>query len=208
MNHKLFGKRYSPIILFIAVTAVWAGCFESIPGDPEKTVREYVKAVQSNDFEKIYYLNFLTARQDIYAGGRDEEEIERIRRELFERAKKGYYGSRQHDESGLQWAEKYFFTPNALIEVDKARFPPEAPNDPVNAEYEKDQNVFVTVRAVYKNKGEAPILYGKRVTVAEYDCILKKIRHPGTVRVYSHDERWYIGGCIMDREKTTVETGN
>jgi hypothetical protein len=208
MNHRLFGKFFSLGILFLTLIATVFGCSDSIPGQPAKIVEEYVKAVQSNDFEKIYQLNFLTARQKIFIVGKDKVEVESLMREHFELSKKRYDESLPQDEIGLQWAEKDFFTPNALIEVDKARYPPAAADDPVNAEYEKDQNAFVTVRAVYKDKDEAPLLLGKRVVEAEYDCILKKIRQPGTVRVYSHDEQWYIGGCIMDRVRTKVESSN
>jgi len=208
MNHKLFGNKLSTAFLLFAVIVVGVGCSESIPGHPEKTVEEYIKAVQSNDFEKIYHLNFLTARQKVYIGGGDEGEVESLQKEHFEKAKKGYEEYRQQDQRGLQWAEKYYFTPNATIKVEEARYPSGAGDDSVNAEYEKDQNVYVTVKALYNDKNEAPTLGGKRAIEAEYDCILKKIRQPGNVRVYSHDENWYIGACIMDHKKTKVESGN
>lgn len=207
MNRRLSGKRLTAALLLLAVTTVGIGCTESIPGNPKRIVEEYVKAVQTNDFEKIYDLNFLTARQKIYLGAIEKGEGESRLKENFRKFKKQYDEFMPQDVIGYQWEEKHFFTPNAAIEVKDARFPPGAAGDPVNAEYEKDQNVFVTVLVVYKDKSEAPLLYGKRVSEAKYDCILKKIRHPGTVRVYSHDDRWYIGGCLMDRKDTKVVNG-
>jgi hypothetical protein len=176
---------------------------KDIPGNPKKTVEDYIAAVQKSDFEKIYNLNRVTARQKKYIEKSENGDIEKELKVSFETHKAAYEAVEPGFFTGAQWAEKNFFPPTADVVIGEAKHPSPAGDDPVNVEYEKGFTVFVPVKTLYTKSEDAPELYGRKVKEATYDCVLGKIRYGDRVRIYAHDEQWFFAGCILDRTSVT-----
>lgn len=180
-----------------------AACQDRIPGEPEKTAREYIEAIQKNDFAAVYRLNRVTARQVRYLENTDVGDVDEMLRQDYERRKADYEAVRTAFTPGIQWTEKHFFPASASVSVGEASWIKPAPGDPVNAEYEKALSVMVPVSVEYKDKNDAPVFEGKRLKSASYTCAMGKIRSEKSVRVYNVDEQWYFNGCILDRGSVT-----
>lgn len=196
-------RKYITIAAVAVVALVASGCMEKIPGEPEKVMRDYVEAVQKDDFKTIYKLHMLTARQQQFLSKSEVGDVEAMLREHYENSKKDYDAVKPTFAQGITWSEKHFFPASATFAIGDPYHPPAAPDDPVNAEYEKAQNVIVPVNVTYSKKEDAPELEGAKVKSAGYMCFMKKIRQAETVRVYSHDEKWYFGDCLVDEQTVT-----
>jgi len=208
MNLRLSGKKAfgACCLLFpLAALALFA-CTKEIPGNPEKTVKEYIEAVQKGDFETIYRLNRVTARQKKFLEKTEAGNVELVLKQNFERQKAAYFTSEPDIFSGALWTERYFFPPSSSVKVGKARSMSQIGDDPVNVEYEKGFLAIVPVETTYASEKDAPKLKGQSIKKAVYDCNLAKIRQGDNVRIYSHDEKWFIARCILDTD--TVEYFN
>ena len=201
MNRKSFGKS-----LALALTAlVWvsSGCVEKIPGEPDKVVERYIKAVQETDYRTIFDINHVTAKQLKYLRQLNAGDREHSLEESYRQYSEIYKGVAPTFQPGITWAEKGFFPPGSKTRVGKPYHPIAAGDDPVNAEYEKATNVYVPVEVDYPDISTAPEYSGRKVRSALYDCGLKKIREGRNVTVYAHDDKWFFGGCIANTSKMT-----
>lgn len=194
MSRKLFGRA----VAAIALTLIAAGCTAKIPGNPEAVTQRYVKALQTDDFNTVYTLNFLTAREVRFQGGKDSSVSKEELKLSMDRHRAMYLAAPPSFLPGQRWAERHYFTPSSTATVQKAHWIPPFGSDPVNAEYEKDMTVIVPVNVVYSSKEDAPSYQEGKVKSARYDCTLKKIREEGAVTIYSHDTQWYVSGCIVE----------
>ncbi len=202
MNHRLSGKRLlarrsAGVLLSLLLVALLA-CDKRIQGEPEKVVEEYLQAVKADDFETIYKINRVTARQMRYLKEAETGDVGKMLQERFEEHKSLYFSTSRDVFSDSLWKERYFFPPSASFKVKKAKHLEMVGDDPVNAEYEKGFLVIVPVEVVYSQKKSAPKQHGRKIKEAVYDCNLGKIRKVGTVRIYSHDETWFFAQCIFD----------
>ncbi|MBF0169719.1 MAG: hypothetical protein HQK87_01295 [Nitrospinae bacterium] len=171
---------------------------KSIPGEPEKVTRRYVEAIQTGDYHTLFRLNHVTARRLKYF---DMSELPEDREEAvrYQAAQQAEYEATPPDFTpGVRWAERHYFPPTARVTVGKAVSPAAAPNDPVNADYEKANSVTVPVTVDYPDPGQAPLYQGKPMASAAFDCMLIKLRVGKNVAVYSHDDQWYVNGVILD----------
>jgi len=203
MNRKLFGERFAVLVAVAALMA--AGCEKKIPGEPEKTVERYVKAVQAQEYKTIFEINALSARQlkhlRLSAGAEKEKSIA----QAMEKFQQAFNDAPVTFQPGITWAEKNYFPAGAQVTVGTAYWPQKVGDDPVNAEYEKYNNCFVPVAVDYAGAKQTPENDGKKVKSAQFDCSLKKIREGQNVTVYSHDDLWYVGGCIATMGKITYQ---
>jgi hypothetical protein len=195
MSRKLFGKAAVIISISLAV----AGCSEKIPGNPEVVTERYVKALQTDDFDTVYALNVATARELRFQGGKDSTVSKEELKLGKERHKAMYLAAASTFIPGQRWSERHFFTTSSSATVGSAHWLEPFGSDPVNADYEKEGTVIVPALVVYSNKEDAPSYQEGKVKSARYDCTLKKIRQEGAVSVYSHDTKWYVSGCIVDK---------
>jgi len=187
----------APVLLALAVAAL-AGCTQKIPGHPEKTVSEYVEAVRGGDFKTVFRLNFTTAKNTKYLKLSEVGDPEQAIQEAHDRAFAQYQAAAPTFMAGVLWSEKGYFIPDSQVEIGSAFSQPPAPDDPVNAEYEAATSVYVPVTVTYSNPDTAPALNNRKIRVARYDCSLRKIREGKNVRVYSHDDRWFFAGCVIE----------
>lgn len=194
MNRKWSGSAAGVwLILLISFPPLFS-CTKDIPGNPKKTVEDYIEAVQKSDFETIYRLNRVTARQKKYIEKSKNGHVEQELKASFETHKAAYEAAEPGFFIGARWAEKYFFPSTSRVVIGEARHPP-----PAGVDYEKGFTLYVSVKASYTKREDAPELDGRKIREAVYDCILGKIRYGENVRVYSHDEQWFFSGCILDR---------
>jgi len=199
MNHKLFGKNYMMKNLFMAVLVLaLSACTESIPGDPQKVTKDYVNALQQNDFSAIYKMNYLTVRQKRLLVREEDEAGQKLMEEYFNKHKADYDSVDAGFTDRGTWHEKFYFPKTAKLKFGKASYPKAAPDDPVNADYEKAQNVYVKIKTTYNAPDEAPIYGERKIKEIYFDCFLKKIRKEGNVRIYSHDEQWFVADIVPD----------
>lgn len=203
MNRKWSGSAVGIYLILMIFSLLLLTCTRDIPGNPEKTVKDYITAVQKSDFETIYNLNRLTARQKRFIEKIKNGDVEKELKASFEMHKAAYDAVEPGFFTGAQWAEKYFFPPMATVVIGKARHPSSAGDDPSNVEYDKGFTLFVSVKTFYTKSEDAPELDGRKVKKATYDCVLGKIRYGANVRIYSHDEQWFLSGCILDRPLVT-----
>jgi len=200
MNRKSFGNT---LVALAALAALTAGCVKKISGAPENTAERYIAAVQAGDYKTIFDLNAASARQlkhlRLLTGGDTEKSMS----QAMERFRQNYVEAPSTFQTGVAWAEKGFFQAGAQCKVGAAFQPVKAGDDPVNADYEKGNSVFVPVDVTYPDSNTALDHNGKKVKTAHYDCGLKKIREGKNVSVYSHDEVWYFGGCMVNEGTLT-----
>ncbi|MBI5636679.1 MAG: hypothetical protein HZA03_01780 [Nitrospinae bacterium] len=197
MNRKLFGKNLFRAIALPAlmVGAVSACTLDKIPGNPTQVLKDYIDAVQKGDFNTIYALSQVTARQKKWIQKSESGDVQKQEAEHFQRHK-AIYDATAADMANVQWAEKFFFPPSAKVEIGK-------PHDPVPAEkkmgdaYEKGVVVVSTVSVSYPKPEEAPEYNGVKVKDAVYECSLRKIRHDESVMIYSYDDKWFFAGCVV-----------
>ncbi len=195
---KMFGLAVVPIsALFIL------SCSETIPGHPEKIMREYIEAVKKDDFATIYSLNMKTARQKKYLGKTSVGNVEMILRENFEKNRDDYESVPISFNMGEQWVEKYFFAKSESYTIGEPYSPKPVGDDPVNAKYESSVSCYVPVLVKYGDSKTSLEYNGKKMKSAKYDCTLRKIREGNNARVYSHDDDWYLAGCVIDT--STIE---
>ncbi|MDH5541665.1 MAG: hypothetical protein OEY64_01740 [Nitrospinota bacterium] len=173
-------------------------CSESIPGNPEKVAENYVEAIRADDFAQIYELNFLTVRQKRLLLREESDAGQKLLEENFKKHKGDYESvDVKLTDRGI-WHEKSYFPKSAKVTFGKASYPKAAADDPVNAEYEKAQNVYVKIKSVYSSPEEAPVYDDKKIKEVSFDCFLKKVRKEGNVRIYSHDEQWFVADIVPD----------
>jgi len=203
MNRKLFGERFALLIALAVLSAF--GCAKKIPGEPEKTVERYAKAVQAGEYSTIFEINALSARQLKHLRQSTGEEAEKTIAQTMERFQQAYNEAPATFQPGISWAEKGYFPAGAQVTVGRAYWPEKVGDDPVNADYEKFANCYVPVDVDYTGAKKIPEQDGKKVKSAHYDCSLKKIREGRNVTIYSHDDVWYFGGCIVAVGKITYQ---
>ena len=193
MNRKWFGSPVGIYLILVIFSPLLLSCTKDIPGNPKKTVENYIAAVQKSDFETIYNLNRVTARQKKYIKKAKNGNVEQELKASFETHKRAYEAVEPGFFTGTQWAGKFFFPPTATVVVGEARHPPRS-----GVDYEKGFTLYIEVKTSYAKREDAPELHGRKVKEAVYDCVLGKIRYGENVRVYSHDEQWFFAGCIID----------
>lgn len=203
MNRKWSGSAAGIYLILLVTSPLLLSCAKDIPGNPVKTVKDYIAAVQKSDFETIYRLNRVTARQKKLIEKSKNASIEKELKASFETHKAAYDAAEPGFFTGAIWSEKYFFPSTSRVAVGEAKHPTSAGDDSVNVEYEKGFTLFVSVKTFYTTTEDAPELYGRKVKEAIYDCVLGKIRYGENVRVYSHDEQWFLSGCLLDRSSVT-----
>ena len=203
MNRKWSGSVAGAWLILLSFSLLLLSCAKETPGNPEKTVKDYIKAVQKSDFKTIYRLNRVTARQKMYIEKTKNGDIQKLLKASFETHKAAYDTAEPGFFSGALWSEKYYFPPTSTVSVGEARDPYPAGDDPVNSEYEKGFTLFVPVKTFYTKSRDTPELDGRKLKEAVYDCVLGKIRYGRNVRIYSNDEHWFLSGCILDRSSVT-----
>lgn len=198
MNRKWCGSfRYTYFVLSIFSLALLS-CTSEIPGDPKKTLEEYITAVQKGNFETVYRLNKVTARQKKYLEQTKIDDFKKILKQNYEKNWANYKSVKPSFIANIQWAEKHFFPPSCSPSVGKPQKPTPIGNDRVNVEYEEALTIIVPVFVTYNAKRDAPKLNGRKIKSTGYVCILGKIREGSNVRIYSHDDQWFFGSCILD----------
>lgn len=196
MNRKLFGKNlFRAIALLLLMAGAVSACtLNKIAGDPAKVLKDYIAAVQKGDFNTMYALSHVTARQKKWIQKSETGDVQKQEAEHFQRHK-AMYDATVMGMANVQWAEKFFFPPSAIVEIGK-------PHDPVPVEkkmgdaYEKGVVVVSTVSVSYPKPEEAPEYNGVKLKNAVYECSLRKIRHDESVMVYSYDDKWFFAGCV------------
>jgi len=204
MSRKWSGKTIYKAGFYIIVSAfLWGGCDREIPGHPEKVAFEYIHAVQKNDFQAIYKLNFDTSRSRKYLECSEKKADDKICEDNFRENKTAYEKAGLNLSPGVRWAEKHYFPPSALIEVGEPYPPVGAGDDDLNAKYEMAVSVFIPVKVEYQDQNEAPSQNNRKIKTASFECVLRKIREGGNVRVYFHDAKWYFAGCVFNSATAT-----
>lgn len=200
MNHKLFGKNlFRSIVLLILVAGTMAACsLDKIAGDPAKVLKEFIAAVQKNDFNTMYALNNDTARQEKWLKKGESGDVQKQRTENFQRSKEFYDTAVMSFSPGVRWAEKFFFPPSAKVVIGKPRDPEPVEKEKMGDAYEKGMVAVITVAVTYPVPEEAPEFHDAKLKYAEYNCMLRKIRQEGSVMIYSYDDKWFFSGCIIN----------
>ncbi|VAW27576.1 hypothetical protein MNBD_BACTEROID07-1038, partial [hydrothermal vent metagenome] len=144
--------------------------------------------------------NINTARQKKFLGQSKEDDMAKsIENSIAENWAK-YQSAVPTFISGVIWAEKFYFPASSTTVIGKAYTLAPIGDDSVNALYEMSTTVNVPVTVTYTEKKDAPKYNGKEVKTASYDCVLGKIREGDNVRVYSHDDKWYFSGCVINKD--------
>jgi len=188
------------ILALAAAAMMMASCEKEIPGHPEKVMEAYLRATQAGDFEQIFRLNFATAKEDRFNEPSSPGASQRRARRI-----EAYHDAEQTFTPGIVWAERHFFPPKAACKILKAHPLAAVGDDPVNADYERALSIIVPVEVTYAPGDPAPVVNGKPLRFARYDCTLRKIREPGAVSVYSDDDVWRFSGCVADMASFKVD---
>jgi len=199
MNPRLSGN-FRKILLGGLCGLLLFSCSKKFPGHPEKILKSYIEATRKGDFDTVYKLHSLTARQIKYLGSTTVGNVDQLLKENFEQKKALWESADTGREAGELYYEKQFFPSSSEVSIVRIKEPPALSDDPTNADYEKANTIYGVVEAVYKNKESAPKFNGRPAKKARYDCVLSKIREGQNVRVYSDDTSWYFGGCILDED--------
>ncbi|VAW27401.1 hypothetical protein MNBD_BACTEROID07-302 [hydrothermal vent metagenome] len=204
MSRKWSGKKIFKAGFCIAISAfALGGCDQKIPGHPEKIASEYIKAVQRNDFKTIYRLNFDTSRSSKYLKCSDGKAENKICEQNFRENKTIYENAELNFSPGVRWVEKHYFPASALVDIGEPYPPAAAGEDDINSKYERAVSVFVPVKVEYPDQNEAPSQDDRKIKTASFECVFRKIREGGNVRVYSHDIKWYFAGCVFNAQSVT-----
>jgi len=191
--------RKVPGLLVAPITALLLlSCSKAIPGHPEKIMSGYIEAVKKDDFATIYELNMKTARQKKYLGKTSVGNLGMILKENFEKNRSDYENVPISFNLGEQWVEKHFFRTAAIYSIGEPYSPKPVGDDPVNAKYESSVSCYVPVLVEYGDTKTGLEYNGKKIKSAKYDCSMRKIREGNNARVYSHDDNWYLAGCVID----------
>ena len=201
MNKFVFLISASVLLLFTV------SCEEKVPGDPEKTLTEYITAIQGDDYETIFALNHASERKIRFIEDAEDADIKLMLAENLKKDKADYIAAQQTFTTGSRWIERHFFPKSSTFTVGKAYFMEPVGDDPVNVDYEKAVSVQTPVSVEYKNTKDAPLYDGHKVLSANYVCMLRKLRQKGSVRIYSHDTDWFIASCTVFSESIVVENG-
>ena len=180
-------------------------CEEKIPGDPQKTLTDYIMAIQNADYEAIFSLNHASERKIRFIEEAEGADIKLMLAENFKKDKADYMAAQQTFTTGSRWIERHYFPKSSTFTVGKAYFMEPVGDDPVNVEYEKAVSVQTPVVVEYKSLKDAPLFDGRKVVSAQYVCILRKLRQKGSVRIYSHDTDWFIASCTVVSESIVAE---
>lgn len=199
MNRKLPGKNLFHAIALLALIAgaVPACTLDKIAGDPKKVLHEYVEAVQRGDFNTIYALNQVTARQNKWLQKSESGDLKKQEVEHFQRHKATYDAADMSSTQGVLWAEKHFFPRSSKVDIGKPRDPEPVEKEKMGDAYEKGVVAVLTVSVTYPVPEEAPEHNGAKLKYAEYNCMMRKIRYDESVMIYSYDEKWFFSGCMI-----------
>ncbi len=202
MNLKWFGSlQWKGLLLTLLCVSVLLSCSDNkVKGDPKKTLSVYVNAIKMGDFKTVYRLNRVTARQLKYVGATSVGDVKQQLENNYKNNRAKYEATEVTFTPNVQWAEKHFFPPSCVFELSPIHSLTAIDKDNPNALYEEGFLVISTVSVRYPDLREAPELEGKKISSAKYDCYLNKIREGGNVRVYDVDDKWYVGGCILEAE--------
>lgn len=197
MNRKLFGKDFfRAIVLLTLIAGMTAACsINKIAGNPTKVLKEYIDAVQKGDFNTMYSLSHVTARQKKWIKKLESGDVQKQEAENFQRHK-AIYDATVPGLLNVQWAEKFFFPASAKVEIGKPR-DPESVEKKMGDAYEKGVVVLFTVSVTYPKPEDAPEFNGVKLKSADYNCMLRKIRYDDSVMIYSYDEKWFFAGCVI-----------
>lgn len=191
-----------PFLSGLSVTALvllaLSACVDSIAGNPEKVTADYIEAIQKNDADAFFRLNHITARRLKYlAFGTDAEDKEALKLQV-KLWKEWWRNTESEYDVTHRWNDRALFPPGAETTVGKAYLYKSVGSDHINSEYLKGLKTLVPVQVKY---AETSLIFeGKKVASARFDCILGKIRSGKNVRIYSHDERWYVASCLIDSD--------
>lgn len=193
-------------LFLVAITFLFftVSCEEKVPGDPEKTLAEYIKAIQNKDYKTIFALNFASERKIRFIEDAEGADIKIMLAENFEKDKADYLAAEQTFTTGNRWIERHFFPKSATFTVGKAFFMAPVGDDPVNVDYEKAVSVQTPVVVEYNDTKDAPTYEGRKVLSAKYVCMLRKLRQKGSVRIYSHDTEWFVASCTVESESVKL----
>ncbi len=194
MNHKWFGRPYGATSAVVFVIFL-AACAERIPGDPGKILAEYVGAVQKGDFATMYKLSRITARQKKYILKSNVGDINKLLSENYEMHLSTYKSVEPSFFGAVQWQEKYFFPPSAVVRFGKAKNLPPPEKSERKENWEIGLKVLIDVSVEYPKKEEAPEYDGRKLRSINYVCTLSKIRMEGALAVYPQDPDWFFDGC-------------
>ncbi|VAX25499.1 hypothetical protein MNBD_NITROSPINAE02-1181 [hydrothermal vent metagenome] len=194
--------RTDLVAIILSLVAL-AGCVDEIPGNPEKVMDEYIRAIQKDDFKTLYSLNVKTARQKKYLSLTKIGDIQKTLDENYNMNLALYKSAKPGPDIGMRWGEKFFFTATSSFTIGSPYFMKPVGDDPVNADYEKASNILIPVTVTYSKLDQAPKVDGRKVKSARYDCVLRKIREGFNVTIYSHDDKWYFAGCSVDTSSIT-----
>lgn len=199
MNRKLFGKNiFRTFALLALLTAGVSACtLNKIAGNPEKVLKDYIEAVQRGDFNAIYAMSQVTARQKRLIAKAETGDKKVLEAEQFQRHK-AIYDAAVLSFSNEQWGEKFYFPPSAKVEIGKAHDPLPVEKEKMGDAYEKGGVVVVKVSVTYQKPEEAPEYNGHKLNYADYNCMLRKVRYEDSVMIYSYDDKWYFGGCLIN----------
>ena len=192
------------VVITLAFFAI--SCEEKIPGDPEKTITEYIGAIQNNNYQTIFALNFASKRKIRFIEDAEGVDIKAMLADNFEKDKADYMAAEQTFTTGNRWIERHFFPKSASFTVGEAYFMEPVGDDPVNVDYEKAVSVQTPVFVEYNNVKDAPLYEGRAVFSAKYVCMLRKLRQKGSVRIYSHDTDWFVASCTVISESVIVKS--
>ena len=198
MSPRSFGRVFAGVVTVVLLALGVSACERKIPGNPRKVMEEYIKAVQGRDFETIYRLNRVTARQKKYLEASRAGDVRKALETNYQEHKADFESAPVTFTPGVEWAEKHFFPPGSEVSVGEPYYIKPVGDDPVNAKYEEALTVMVKVLTKYLNETYAPELNGRKIKSATFDCSLGKIRLGKSVRVYSHDDEWYFNGCLIN----------
>lgn len=194
MNRKSFG-RPSGAASAVVFALFLAACSERIPGDPAKIMAEYVAAVQKDDFASMYKINRITARQKRYILKSTAGDLNKLLSENYKMHLATYKSVEPSFYGAVQWQEKFFFPPSALVRIGKAQNLPSPEQSERKENWEMGLKVLVDVSVEYHKKEEAPEYDGRKLKSINYVCTLSKIRMEGALAVYPQDPDWFFDGC-------------
>ncbi len=191
-------KQFLSISVVALILLMLSACVESIAGNPEQVTADYIQAIQTDDADTFFGLNHITARRLKYlAFGTDAEDKEALKLQV-KLWKEWWRVSESDYDVTHRWNDRALFPPGAETTIGKAYQYKSVGSDRINSEYLKGLKTIVPVDVKYADK--SLIFEGKKVASARFDCILGKIRSGKNVRIYSHDEQWYVASCLIDSD--------
>ncbi len=197
MNRKSFGRPFG-VASAVVFALFFVACSERISGDPAKIMAEYVGAVQKGDFASMYKINRITARQKKYILKSNAGDINKLLSANYEMHLATYKSAELSFYGAVQWQEKYFFPPSAVVRIGKVHNLPPPDKNERKENWEMGLKALVDVSVEYPKKEEAPEYDGRKLKSINYVCTLSKIRMEGAMMVYPQDPDWFFDACIAN----------